>query len=96
MMESPHITAQEKAAFFDQIADTVSAHRMSVPVIFLLEASKPLSTLLYTATLVSSPLLSALLGASVSRKLAALLESRADVEDLIRLLEARAEPQSRN
>ena len=91
MIDSQHISAQQKAEFFQQIADTVNKHRMSVPVIFMLESFKPLSTLLYSAALVSTPVLSAIIGTNARKKLAALMESRADVEELICLIEARNE-----
>ena len=86
-MEAPHHNQTGAAdALIEQLASAVHARRMTVPAILFLEAHKPLTTLFHAAAVMSLPMLLPLFGAK-ARELPALLESRDNVERLIRRIE---------
>ena len=73
-------------ALIEQLASAVHARRMTVPAILFLEAYKPLTTLFHTAAVMSLPMMLPLFGAK-ARELPAFLQSRDNVERLIRRIE---------
>ena len=73
-------------ALIEQLAAAVHARRMTVPAILFLEAHKPLTTLFHTAAVMSLPMLLPLFGAR-ARDLPEFLQSRDNVERLIRRIE---------
>lgn len=77
----------EKAALLNSVAKSIRERRMEVPAVLCLETLNPVSNLLHSAALVSMPLLSAIVGHELGKKLVALLESRDDIELLIQLIE---------
>lgn len=83
--------SQDAQRLIAELASVIRARRLEVPAIFFLEASKPLSSLVHTALSMSSPLLMVLAGVQNRDKLLTMLESRDNIEALIRLLEARPE-----
>lgn len=90
-MEAPHHSQAETTdALIEQLASAVHARRMAVPAILFLEAHKPLTSLFHAAAVMSLPMMLPLFGAR-ARELPAFLESRDNVEQLIRRIEALAE-----
>ena len=86
-MEAPHHNQTGTAdALIEQLAVAVHARRMTVPAILFLEAHKPLTTLFHAAAVMSLPMLLPLFGAK-ARELPAFLQSRDNVERLIRRIE---------
>jgi hypothetical protein len=81
------LEAAERDELIEKIAAAVTARRMTVPAILLLEGSKPLAFLSSQALVVSSGLLAPLVGAANMQKLAKLMESRENIELLIRRIE---------
>lgn len=90
-MEAPeHNRTGNTDALIEQLAAAVHARRMTVPAILLLEAHKPLTSLFHTAAVMSLPMMLPLFGAR-ARELPAFLQSRDNVERLIRRIEELAE-----
>ena len=86
-MEAPHHNRTVTPdALIEQLASAVNARRMTVPAILFLEAHKPLTSLFHTAAVMSLPMLLPLFGAR-ARELPAFLQSRDNVERLIRRIE---------
>ncbi len=86
-MEAPHHNQTVTTdALIEQLASAVHARRMTVPAILFLEAHKPLTSLFHTAAVMSLPLLLPLFGAR-ARELPAFLQSRDNVERLVRRIE---------
>ena len=86
-MEAPHHSQTGTTdVLIEQLASVVHARRMTVPAILFLEAHKPLTSLFHTAAVMSLPLLLPLFGAK-ARELPAFLQSRDNVERLIRRIE---------
>lgn len=73
-------------ALIERLAQAVHARRMTVPAILFLEAHKPLTSLFHTAAVMSLPMMLPLFGAK-ARELPAFLQSRENVERLIRRIE---------
>ncbi len=87
-MEAPdHSHTGDTDALIEQLALAVHARRMTVPAILFLEAHKPLTSLFHAAAVMSLPMLLPLFGAR-ARELPAFLQSRGNVERLIRRIEA--------
>ena len=90
-MQGPdHSRIGNTDALIESLAQAVHARRMTVPAILFLEAHKPVTTLFHTAAVMSLPLLLPLFGAK-ARELPAFLQSRDNVERLIRRIEQLAE-----
>ncbi len=86
-MEAPHQSqAGNTDALIEQLASAVHARRMTVPAILFLEAYKPLTSLFHAAAVMSLPMMLPLFGAR-ARELPAFLQSRDNVERLIRRIE---------
>ncbi len=86
-MEAPHQSHTGNTdALIEQLACAVHARRMTVPAVLFLEAHKPLTSLFHTAAVMSLPMLLPLFGAR-ARELPAFLQSRDNVERLIRRIE---------
>ncbi|MCY4487398.1 MAG: hypothetical protein OXF11_09830 [Deltaproteobacteria bacterium] len=73
-------------ALIERLAQAVHARRMTVPAILFLEAHKPLTSLFHTAAVMSLPMMLPLFGAK-ARELPAFLQSRDNVERLVRRIE---------
>ncbi len=86
-MEAPHHShAGDTDALIEHLASAVHARRMTVPAILFLEAYKPLTSLFHAAAVMSMPMMLPLFGAR-ARELPAFLQSRDNVERLIRRIE---------
>lgn len=86
-MELPENGAGGAAdALIEQLASAVHARRMAVPAILFLETHKPLTSLFHAAAVMSLPMMLPLFGAR-ARELPAFLQSRDNVERLIRRIE---------
>lgn len=86
-MEAPYDNQSETSdALIERLAQAVHARRMTVPAILFLEAHKPLTSLFHTAAVMSLPMMLPLFGAK-ARELPAFLQSRDNVERLIRRIE---------
>ena len=86
-MEAPHDSQTETTdALIERLARAVHARRMTVPAILFLEAHKPLTSLFHTAAVMSLPMMLPLFGAR-ARELPAFLQSRDNVERLVRRIE---------
>ena len=86
-MEAPHHSRTGNTdALIEHLASAVHARRMTVPAILFLEAHKPLTSLFHAAAVMSLPMLLPLFGAR-ARELPAFLQSRDNVERLIRRIE---------
>ena len=89
-MEAPYDSQSETAgALVERLARAVHDRRMTVPAILFLEAHKPLTSLFHTAAVMSLPMMLPLFGAK-ARELPAFLQSRDNVERLIRRIEEMA------
>ncbi|MDC0358447.1 hypothetical protein OAO01_06490 [Oligoflexia bacterium] len=80
-------TSDDVSPLLEELARQVLARGMEVAAIFFLELYKPLTSLFHTASVISVPLLVPLFGAKRSQDVLRILESRANVEQLIQLLE---------
>lgn len=69
------------------IAKRIQQLGLRAPMVFILEMLKPLSGVLHMGSVAAYPLLSMVVGASLSRKLISLLCCRDDIEKLIVSLE---------
>ncbi len=86
-MEAPYDNPSETAeALIERLAQAVHGRRMTVPAILFLETHKPLTSLFHTAAVMSLPMMLPLFGAK-ARELPAFLQSRDNVERLIRRIE---------
>lgn len=70
-----------------KLASEIKSRRLEAPVVFFLEMHKPLFGLLQSATTISAPILSALIGPQKLERVEELMQDRKNVEKLIRLLE---------
>jgi hypothetical protein len=84
----------EDEALLDRIAGAVVRWQMTVPAIFLLESSKPLSFVGSQFLHFLSPIVHTVLDARELDRLAVMLERRETMEDLIQRIE-RAEGEAR-
>ena len=84
----PRPRTPEDEALLDRLAGATVRWGMSVPAIFLLESSKPLSFVGSQFLHFLSPIVHTVLDAEELDRLAVLLERRDTVEDLIRRIEA--------
>ena len=73
-------------ALIEQLASAVHARRMTTPAVLFLETYKPLTSLFHAAAVMSLPMMLPLFGAK-ARELPAFLQSRDNVERLIRRIE---------
>lgn len=86
-MELPdHGAGGTADALIEQLASAVHARRMTVPAVLFLETYKPLTSLFHAAAVMSLPMMLPLFGVK-SRELPAFLQSRDNVERLIRRIE---------
>jgi len=69
------------------LAAQVKSRGMSIPAIFFLEMYKPLTSLLHVGSVICAPVMLPIFGANFSQRAAQFLESRENVELLIRELE---------
>lgn len=84
------LSETERDALIDQISEAVVKRGMETPAILFLEMHKPLSFFASQALIVSSPLLAPLVGLDRVSAASSLLESRENVELLVRKIEERA------
>ena len=75
------------AAFLDRVAEAVAGRGMTAPALLFLETLRPLNFVGSQFVLFAAPLLDALWIPEERRRLAALLERRCVVEELMRRLE---------
>lgn len=86
-MELPdHGAGGTADALIEQLASAVHVRRMTVPAVLFLETYKPLTSLFHAAAVMSLPMMLPLFGAK-ARELPAFLQSRDNVERLIRRIE---------
>ena len=86
-MEAPYDSQPTTSdALIERLAQAVHARRMTVPAILFLEAHKPLTSMFHTAAVMSLPMMLPLFGAK-ARELPAFLQSRENVERLVRRIE---------
>lgn len=81
------VTEQEVDDLLCRAAAAVLQRRMTVPAVFFLEMYKPLTTCIQAAVVFSLPLLVPLFGSRLALRVVKVLDSRDNVEKLIRLLE---------
>ena len=87
----PRERTPEDEALLDRIAGAVVRLGMSVPAVFLLESSKPLSFVGSQFLHFLSPIIHTVVNAQELDRLAVMLERRDTVEVLIRRIESREE-----
>jgi hypothetical protein len=87
---SEPVSLEQEALLLGQIVSFVTARRLEVPAVFLLELTKPLSFITSQAVVLASPVLGALLGLPAAEALYWVLEDRARVEKLIQSIEEAA------
>jgi hypothetical protein len=68
-------------------ASSIKSHRMSTPVLFALESSRPLHVVGAKTLDAITPILSAIVKPELLERVARLLERRPAIERLVRLLE---------
>jgi hypothetical protein len=85
----------EDRALLDRVAARIVALHLEVPAILTLESGKPLSVLAGQTLHFFEPLVAAMLRLPDYRRFARLIERREAIEELIRLLEARADETDR-
>ena len=73
----------------DSIADSITKRGFATPVIFLLEASKPLRGILNVSTSAFAPLIGSIIGISRIAEIGKILQDPESFESLIKLLEER-------
>ena len=78
---------EERDALIDKIARQVTSRGMQIPAILLLEMHKPLAFLAGQGLLVSSGFLAPIFGPKNVQQYSRLLESRDNIERLIRRIE---------
>lgn len=78
---------EERDRLIDSIAQRVVGRRLAVPAAFLLEAHKPLSFFGSQALLLGMPILGPFVGFTRLARFASLIESRENVEMLLRRIE---------
>lgn len=79
----------EEIELIEKIADAVVVRRMSVPAILFLETSRPLSFIGSQFLYFFEPIVRAFVKGDQYNRLASLMEDRANVERLLRAIEAR-------
>ena len=82
--------SSDDAAFLDRLAEAVARRGMTAPALLFLETMRPLDFVGSQFVLFAAPLLDALWIPEERRRLAALLERRGAVEELMRRIETRA------
>lgn len=87
---SNSVSPEQETLLLGQIVNFVTARRLEVPAVFLLELTKPLSFITSQAVVLASPVLGALLGLATAEALYWVLEDRARVEKLIQSIEEAA------
>ena len=81
------LTEEERDTLIAQLAERVARHNMATPAILMLEMHKPVAFLAGQSLLVGSGFLAPLFGPQNVRKYIRLLESRENIELLIRSIE---------
>ena len=81
----------EDRAVLERVAARIVELRLEVPAILTLESSRPLSLVAGQAMLFFEPLVRAFLHLPDYRRFAGLIERREVLEELVRLIEARAD-----
>lgn len=76
--------------FKEEIAQRICRLRLEAPAVFWLEMYKPLIGLTHSAALVAEPVLRTLAGSEKIEKLLEFLQERANIEELISCIEAKA------
>ena len=71
----------------ESLAAGICRRGLAIPAIFFLELYKPLSTVLHAATCVSLPVIGFIFGSNRSEQLLSFLESRDNIEALIKRIE---------
>lgn len=79
----------EDQALFDRIADRIARRRLTVPAVFFLESSKPLSFVGSQALVFFEPFLRSVVSVPAYERFVALMEERENVERLIQSIERR-------
>ncbi len=82
------LTEEQRDTLIENLAQRVARHRMQMPAILFLEMHKPIAFLAGQSLLLGSGFLAPLFGPQNVQRLAKLLESRDNVERLIRRIEA--------
>ena len=82
------LTDAQRDALIDHLAQQVGARKLQTPAILFLEMHKPLAFLTGQGLLLSSGFLAPLFGPKNVQQYARLLESRDNIERLIRKIEA--------
>ena len=85
------LTAKQRDAMVESLAQKVVARGMEVPAVLLLEVTKPVSFLVSQAVLVAGPMLYPFFGFERIDRFAGFLNSRENVEMLIQRIEELAE-----
>ncbi len=85
------VTAQKRDAIIESLARKVVTRGMEIPAVILLEVTKPVSFLFSQAVLVAGPVLYPFFGFERTDRFAGFLNSRANIEMLIRRIEELAE-----
>ena len=91
MVSDPAGLRAEDLRLLERLAERVVELRMEVPAILALESGRPLSLVAGQAMLFFEPFVQSLFPFTDYRRYAALIERREAIEELIRLIEARAE-----
>lgn len=85
------VTAEQRDAIVEWLARKVVVRGMEVPAVLLLEVTKPLSFLFSQALLLGGPVLYPFFGTERVDRFAGFLNSRANIEKLIRRIEELSE-----
>lgn len=81
------VTVEQRDAIIESYAQKIVNRGMEIPAVMLLEVTKPVSFILSQATLVAGPVLYPFFGLDRVERFAGFLNSRANVELLIRRIE---------
>lgn len=87
-MSTESSVAEMQNDLIEEVATRIKDYRLQMPAIFLLELYKPLSTIFFNLTLLTSPLFAAILGMKKSGQIRELLSTTDGVESLICRLES--------
>ncbi|GAB4459969.1 MAG: hypothetical protein OHK0029_23260 [Armatimonadaceae bacterium] len=86
------LTPQERHHLLDSVAEAIRQRGLQTPALFFIEMHRPLGFLAAQGLIVLTPMLAPLLGLDRVQKLGRLLSDPEAVEELVRLLETPAEP----
>jgi hypothetical protein len=84
------LTEEQRDALIEHLANRIAGYQLSVPAVFFLEMNKPLAFLAGQSVVLGSGFLAPLFGAQNVQQFSKLLESRENIDLLIRRIEERA------